>query len=517
MKKLLSRLSQLPAWSIVVFALFIRTAGLWDSFWLDEAAQALESTRPLSQQLQIAEDFQPPLLHLIVHFAAQVSQNEAWLRLWGALLPGLITIYCTYKIAEKLFSKQVAFISSFLLAVSSFHVFYSQELRPYSLSAAFATLSWLLLVQAFFVNKKFTAKDSMLYALTTALGLYSTYLYPFVVISQAVYVFWKERQALKGYLVSGSIAALLFVPWIPSFLEQLSVGQALRKSLPGWEAVVSIPQLKSLPLTLGKFMFGVLNIEMTVPFILTIIIFLLGLAATAWLVWTNRNKFFYSKQFILILCWLSIPLLSSWLFSFAIPVVQPKRVLYLLPAFYIFVYSLLAQAQEQDSSLLQRVTSKVRQQQNSTIVKLMLVASTVWILLGLSGWSLISYIQNPVYQRENWRAIHQQILERYPTKAAVVFAFDAAFAPWRWYDDGSYPVFATGSLTTATQGEVDEKLKKTSDYQYVLVFDYLRDLTDPNRKIETALENLGYSEKEVFGMPGIGFVRVFARQEDVLS
>lgn len=517
MKSILQKIHNLPVGIIIGFALVLRTIGLWSSFWLDEAAQALESIRPFSQQLHIAEDFQPPLLHLLLHFVAQVSQSEAWLRLWGALIPGLITIYCTYRIAERLFSKKAAVITTLLLATSSFHVFYSQELRPYSLSAALAAVSWLVLMQAFFERENFTPKYIASYAIATTLGLYSTYLYPFVVISQAVYVFWKERQYIREYILSSSLAGLLFLPWIPYLFEQLSVGQALRQSLPGWENVVSIPQLKSLPLTLGKFMFGVLNIEINLFFLLITGAFLAGLFWALLLIWKHERNFLYSRQFTLIMCWLFVPLLTSWLISFVIPVVQPKRVMYLLPAFYIFTQAIVLQLQVLDTGIWEGIKRAVYQHYTSHKVQLRIVALTTWILLALNSWSYVAYVLNPVYQREDWRTIHHKITTEYSTDAAVVFAFDAAFAPWEWYDDGSYPVFATGTLTQNSTSEVEDKLKKASDYTYLLVFDYLRDLTDPERKIDSALQNLGYSEKQVFGLPNIGFVRIFVRQRDVLS
>jgi uncharacterized membrane protein len=507
MKKSLSFFLTLNVWIILAVAVVLRLPNLGGSFWLDEAAQALESTRPFNQQLQIAEDFQPPLLHLLVHFAAQVSQTEVWLRIWGALLPGLVTIYATYKIAEVVFSKKVAVVAALLLATSSFHIFYSQELRPYSLSAALAALSWLLLVRVCYSKKEFSGKYILGYTLATALGLYSTYLYPFVVLSQASYIFWKERQYLKPYVLSTVIAGLLFIPWVPYLLEQLHVGQNLRQSLPGWEAVVSIPQLKSLPLTFGKFLFGVLNIEITSFFIITTGIFLISICFAVWRIRQLHLSFYRSRELALLTCWLLLPLIVSWLTSFILPIVQPKRLLYLLPAFYMSAVAVVLQ-----STLLQYKQKTIHLLLQQTIAPL-----AIAILFLLNITSLIAYSTNPLYQRENWRLLHQQILERYPRESVVVFAFDAAFAPWQWYDDGSYPVVATGSLTTASQGEVTEQLKKTSDYSYILVFDYLRDLTDRERKIETALQDLGFSEREVFGLPGIGFVRVFARQDGVLS
>ncbi len=517
MQRVLQKLAQLPLWSIIVLAVLLRLPLLNGSFWLDEAAQALESVRPFHQQLEIAEDFQPPLLHILLHFASFFSHAEWWFRLWGALLPGLITIYCTYKITEKLFSKRVAMITTGLLVTSSFHIFYSQELRPYSLSAAIAAISWLILAKASFESKAFSFKYMIGYALTTALGLYSTYLYPFVILSQVGYIIWKERQFFKYYLMSCTISGLLFLPWLPYLLEQLAVGQALRANLPGWEAVVSIPQLKSLPLTLGKFMFGVLNIEITPLFIVSTALFLGGLFWALVLLWRENRTFIFSKQLALILSWLVIPLITSWLVSFAIPIVQPKRVIYLLPAFYMLVTAVVLQLQTLKPTENSKTKSATTTSQNTPRVQVATVVMTIWLLLFLNVYSSIQYYLQPEYQREDWRQIHQTITTNYPSDAAVIFAFDAAFAPWRWYDDTSYPVFATGSLTTGGVSKVEADLRKASEYSYLLVFDYLRDLTDPERKIDAALQNLGYSEKEVFALPGIGFVRVFARQEDVIS
>ena len=138
----------LPLLLILLLALILRLPHLNDSFWLDEAAQVLESLRPLNQQLQIKDDFQPPLLHLITFLSLKVAQSEWWLRLTGALLPGLLTIVGGYFLGIKIAGKKVAISASLLLATSSFHLFFSQELRPYSLSACFAIWSWFFLLEA---------------------------------------------------------------------------------------------------------------------------------------------------------------------------------------------------------------------------------------------------------------------------------------------------------------------------------------------------------------------------------
>ncbi len=132
---------------ILFIALLLRLPLFSGSFWLDEAAQALESARPLTQQLDIRDDFQPPLLHLITYVSIRLSTAEWWLRLWGALIPGLISIYYTYKIGTRVRNQFTGILAAGLLTTSSLHIFFSQELRPYALPTALATASTYFLLR----------------------------------------------------------------------------------------------------------------------------------------------------------------------------------------------------------------------------------------------------------------------------------------------------------------------------------------------------------------------------------
>jgi hypothetical protein len=48
---------------------------------------------------------------------------------------------------QKIKNEALGLSSAFLLATSSFHIFYSQELRPYSLPAMIAAISWWIVLQ----------------------------------------------------------------------------------------------------------------------------------------------------------------------------------------------------------------------------------------------------------------------------------------------------------------------------------------------------------------------------------
>ncbi|NCN87288.1 MAG: hypothetical protein GW941_00145 [Candidatus Pacebacteria bacterium] len=512
---------------ILLFALGLRLPLLNGSFWLDEAAQALESSRPFSQQLLIRADFQPPLIHYITHFALYFSDSEWWLRMFGALIPGLVTIFASYKVGELLFNKKVGLISSLLLATSSFHIFYSQELRPYSLPAMFALISWWMLVSltnqnskkgnhknSYFEIKKLNLKlDHRLFllAIFNALGLYSSYLYPFLLIAQLVYIFVQHRNYTQQLIFSLMLSSLSFLPWLPSFLGQLQEGGSVREQLPGWDKVVSISQIKAISLTFGKFIYGVLNIDFTLMFTITTLV----LGFFVLIIYKDVDKkgavnYFKSlfikttskkenqkhfQSLITILIAFFIPLLTAWIISFWVPVLRPKRVLYLLPFFYLmFSSSYIFAKRKIFANLL------------------------VGLLLLVNLYSTTSYFFNSNLQRENWRDLYSEIIRLYPKEnSLVIFSHPAAFSPWRWYDNQDYPELSTGTLHIDQVPDMKEMFKQVNDYQYVLVFDYLRTLSDPEDKIINEVMSYGYQQIDIINYPNIGFVRVFARKDSVLS
>lgn len=476
---------------ILIFALGLRLPQLNGSFWLDEAAQALESSRPWSQQLDIAADFQPPLIHLILFFALKISTAEWWLRTIVALIPGLVTIWATYELGRKLINKKVGVIAALLLTTSSFHIFYSQELRPYSLPTMWAILSWLPLLTAVRL-KKFSRSHWLGYTIISLLGFYSSYLYPFFWIVQFLWVIWQQRHKSREMISSAVLIGLGFVPWLPSFLEQLAVGETVRQRLPGWEKVVSISQTKSPALVVGKFIYGVMNIEPTFFFITSFLIISTTFIYLIYLNWTKFKKIKTLKNLSLICSWLILPLLLAWIVSFWVPVIRPKRVLFLLPAAYLLVGQIVTVGRK-----------KIQRQWGTVLVSILL-------LLNLLG--VLQYHFNPYYQRENWRSLYQEITANYlPAETILLFSYPNPFSPWRWYDQDKYPTLATGKLYIENVNQLSTSIKVISEYKYILLFDYLRDLTDPNDRLRTELWSLGFHEINTLDYPNIGFIRVFSR------
>lgn len=500
---------------ILYLALILRLPNLNGSFWLDEAAQALEADRPWSQQLEISDDFQPPLLHLLTFQALAFNRQEWWLRTVGALIPGLLTIWGTYLLGKKLVSKKVGLLAALLLATSSFHIFFSQELCPYSLSAFWAIFSWFFLLEAskvgrdsyqlspqnkinHFFNFFPISRDFFIFLAFSLGGLFSSYLYPFVLASQIIFLILRKDWSKTIY--SLFIPFIAFLPWLSSFLAQLQAGQTLRKIFPGWEEVVGFSTWKAPVLTLGKFLFGIVDLELIYIWPTLAFLLLLGL------ILKQKKKSFWLKnqpKLVLFACALFLPFILAWLVSFFIPIIQPKRVIYLLPIFYLFL-SWLILGDWRDWKL---------------------VKNSHWLLiifiLAINIFSTLSYYQDPRLQRENWRhaldSLHQDLSTE---KTLAVFTYQAPFSPWLWYEKQRarpFPTLSTGTYNTSTIPDLRSVLSPINNYQSIIVFDYLRSLTDSQNLLINYLIEHNYQEKKVYDYPNLGFIRLYQLEESHYS
>jgi 4-amino-4-deoxy-L-arabinose transferase-like glycosyltransferase len=448
---------------ILILAFLLRLPLLNGSFWLDEAAQALESIRPLGAQLQIIDDFQPPLFHIIVHFFSWVSHQEWWLRL-PSLIAGVGTVALLYQLLLERFGKKTAVIGSLLLATSPFHVFYSQELRPYALAALLATLSWY-----FMFKKQRTG-----FIITTVMGLYTMYLFPFNLLAQLVYVFSEDKKFFRSLCLYSLIASLFFLPWLPTFVAQLRAGTTLTLTLPGWSSAVATPQLKALPLTVAKFLVGPVTFHGNRVFlIVTGVLLVLTVWACIPSLGDKKNRFAWY--------WIGVPLLGAWLLSFFIPIIQPKRVLFVLPAFLVLI--------------------------SLKVSKALLICVFV-----LQLFCLARYYSDPSIQREDWRSLVQTIESQETIGAVVLFSFPESFAPWRWYTQELVPAIATGRLTITDTSEISSVSSQLDSVSMVYLFDYLRDLTDPQSHVDTVLVDQGFRPTGLIDGKQVGFVRIFKRQ-----
>ncbi len=145
------RLTSLLLIAILVVAAALRLPTLGaQSLWRDEAATWWQASGGFADVFtRTASDNYPPLYNLLSWASLQVFGDAEWaLRLPAALL-GLLNIWLLYLLGARLGGRTAGLFAAGFLALSGFHVWYSQEARMYTLLACAATwhgytvIAWL--------------------------------------------------------------------------------------------------------------------------------------------------------------------------------------------------------------------------------------------------------------------------------------------------------------------------------------------------------------------------------------
>ncbi|MEM4782152.1 MAG: glycosyltransferase family 39 protein, partial [Halalkalicoccus sp.] len=193
-----------------------------------------DTTRSLPEIVLLPLDkLHLPLYYLILRFwTALFGFSEASLRAPSALF-GIASIVAIYLVATRLYDQQVGVLSAALLALSSYHVYYSQEARMYSLFVLLAILSYYWLLR---LPEERPRRAAAGYLGTTALLAYTHPFSLFVVLAQNCYVFlalpFGRHETLtvplRRWIPLQTALGVLIAPWLALALASStddSVGQ----------------------------------------------------------------------------------------------------------------------------------------------------------------------------------------------------------------------------------------------------------------------------------------------------
>jgi len=116
-----------------------------------------------------------------------------------------------YILARELTSERDAVFAVLIMAISPFHIWYSQEGRMYSQLLFFSLLSSVLLMQALRQGK---AHWWLYYVLASAAGMYTHVFMGLTLLGHFLWVLSYERRDWRAMTASGMVVALLFLPWV---------------------------------------------------------------------------------------------------------------------------------------------------------------------------------------------------------------------------------------------------------------------------------------------------------------
>lgn len=473
---------------ILILGLGLRLVAINQSLWLDEAIGAV-AVRDLSYSGLInsflRSDNHPPLYYLMLKaWSGLFGYSEVSLRA-PSVISGVLTVYVTYLIGKKITGRRfLGVFAGLLLATSPFHIYYSQEARMYALTGLLASLAVYAFL--FLLERNDGLFYWILFSLSIASLLFSDYVPVFLLP-----VFWFVGFARKmdkawwtKFLLAHAALLAFGLVWLPTFLIQVEKGGWLLETLPAWKTVAGGATIKQALLVWMKLVLGRISFS-DKPFYYTLVSvasipFAIALfsalkerknVATAWL-------------------WLVLPLLLGFAASFWFPAFIYFRFLYVVPAFYLLTAWGITRF---------RFLSKI-----TLALSILLINSVGWLF----------YVTEPSQQREHWREAVAFVEERTGQDELVIFEFPEPFAPYRWYSGGRIEaVGVTNSISADKDMTVEKTLRTIENKRGVYYFEYLRDLSDPERIVEQTLEAQGFTKASVYDyFPGVGQVTYWVKR-----
>ncbi len=367
--------------SLLITSYLLRLISLNQSFWLDEAisANVIRNYSILDIITRFSpSDFHPPLFYLLLKTWSFVfGTSVVGLRLFS-VTASVITGIFVYKISKLLFNKNVALWSTILLLVNPLFVYYSQELRMYSLVTLFLTISTYYFV-AILKSNIINLKSVVIFNIFIFLSFLTFYGSIFYILTFYLILFFQKKYKSLFFLIPGFLLSLLLVS--PLLYKQLFISRTPLKDVANWSLVLGKSNLKNILLIPLKFSFG------RISFYPKLIYYLLSGFWTVF-VFANIKKHKY-------LCPLFIlPLVMAFIVSFKLPMLQYFRYLYLLPALSILL----------SRSMFKQI-----------------------ILAGFVILSLL-YLSAPAFHREDWKSLSASL-----PQAATIYMIPSFADPLNYY------------------------------------------------------------------------------------
>ncbi len=226
----------LPLVVLVGFALRLYRLGA-QSLWYDETVSAYLANQELPDLIHhTAHDIHPPAYYILLHFWIRLAGDSEFALAFFSLIFGTLLIALIYRIARCLLGQRTALWSAFLITISPFHLWYSQEVRMYTLAALLGTLAWWYAWKALHGEKRAV----WCYTLVAAGGLYVLYYFVFLllainltVLSWAALARRRTRKFLSNWILAQALILVLYVPWLP-----IAWRQAVDPPVPPWRSFV---------------------------------------------------------------------------------------------------------------------------------------------------------------------------------------------------------------------------------------------------------------------------------------
>ena len=189
------------------------------SLWLDEAMLAVNILRHNYAELLRPLDFTqqaPPLFLLATNFLTELFGHSEYVLRFLPMLAGIASLFLFWYLAKKILNKYMVPVAVSLLAFSRYAIYYSNELKQYSIDLM-ATI--IIIILAIYVyEKSCNLRSSLILGFSGALLTWFSHSSVFVLagvsLSLLIALFIKEKLKNKKKYVSIFLLSLI---WMASF------------------------------------------------------------------------------------------------------------------------------------------------------------------------------------------------------------------------------------------------------------------------------------------------------------
>ncbi|ODS41447.1 MAG: hypothetical protein A7315_06155 [Candidatus Altiarchaeales archaeon WOR_SM1_79] len=337
--------------AILFLALFLRVYDLdTESLWLDEAFSLRDAS---GHSLDNFSQGGRPLYYTILHYWINIFGDSEFSVRFPSAIFGFLSVFMIYKIGRLIFDEETGILSSLIMGLSVFHIYYSQDARMYSLMVL------LTLCSMYFFIKLLEKRDiwvSVGYIISTILLIYTHQFGLFIIIVQIIYfatifilsmgvhkINFKELILIPVLLI---ILILLFAPWTINVAKNVLNNQSEAIG-PEWIPAPSITSIISTFFMYSGSVEGGLSYPYFIYINLLLMIFFLILSVFSIINYEKINGRIDFKNFLNSLesykwkIWISnvnkIYLLFLWLFT---PIILLLTASILLNPIYVHRYTI---------------------------------------------------------------------------------------------------------------------------------------------------------------------------------
>ncbi len=411
----------LPAILLLGFAVRLYKLGA-PSLWYDETVSAfLASQSPSELVAHTARDIHPPLYYLLLHYWAAIAGQTEFGLAFLSLIFGLLLIPLTYRLARYLSNSSVAIWAAVIISVSPYNIWYSQEVRMYTLAAFLGLLAAYCGLRALADTLR---PGNFLwwlgYLAATVAGLYTLYYFAFLlIILNLLFLIYTLRPKFKGVtfgslLVANSLLLLAYLPWLP-----VAWRQATNPPVPSWRSFAGLTLWSILLESWSALSFG----QSVQPATFWPMLLLTLALAVAGLLLLRRTPLLpdapvppLSTSFFL-LSYTFGPLLLIYLFSFVTPLYHVRYIFAYSPGFYILLGAGMVWLTGRSNRM----------------------AAVVALLMLLTGslYSIYQYHFNPRYRTDDYRTAVEFIQQRWQPGDAILVNAGYVYTAFAYYTDWS--------------------------------------------------------------------------------